>query len=140
MFKLTDNNFAISGICRYKDEHGNEIKVERQDDDGFVAKIKFMNADVKADLLHFKAVYPLEEKGAYINMKYANGATGQEPDVVAGVSGFTEIVQRWIRMMYDIKNFSSSNSKHTWNSKLSRLMEYEELEPILNPVFAVTKK
>lgn len=145
MFELTENRFLNDGVCKYRDEYGNGIFMKRKGD-SFTGKLRFYNEDVRMDPLTFHPGDAAEQKGVVVNVDYKGNVNRNSADIVNGISGFTNIVQRWVNMFSDIAMFQTDNtilaqaypdisSKDIWNNKLSRISQYEELKPMLESIF-----
>ena len=147
MFKLSSNEFIDKGICKYIDAYGNTAFMKRTSD-GFTAKIRFANSNIKASPLNI-LVPPVAENGedgTYLHLDYLDGIDHNTDDVNAGISEFTELIQHWIQMLYDIKFMDFNNNilkrantnaslEDIYMHKISLLQQYEELVPFLSSVF-----
>lgn len=148
MFKLEKNDFLNSGKCWYRDEHGNTVFMLRKENQ-FTAKIRFNNNLVTAKPLIVN-VPPVNEDGASLQMDFPEGALEKE-DIKSGIEGFTTLVQHWIDMLYDIKLLECNNkwlqnqnpgaSEEDVNEyKIQRLIENEELSPMISKIFGNLQK
>lgn len=148
MFTLTDNRFLSDGVCRYTDEYGNTVFM-RRDGKKFAARLRFKDERVQADILHYDPDAVGEEDGGYINITCSNGASRKSEDVSMGIQGFTMIVQRWIGLLSVVSFMETDNRilggiygktpEEVAREKASKLMQYEELAPIGEFLFAKAK-
>ena len=145
MFQLTLNRFLDDGVCKYADECGNTLYFRREED-GFVAKIRFCDKNVKSKPLYIKVPVKEGDDGWYLHLDYLNNAVPSE-EVLSGIDGFTQIVNRWIAMLTCIKYvgidnafYMNADNKATENDiirkKMSMISEYEELFPVFDAIFS----
>ena len=140
-FKLTDNHFIQSGVCYYRDEFGNEIRITRQPD-GFAVKPIFANKIVTAPGIFVKYPIPEGEKGVHLKMNYSDFVNLEAPDILSMQKGLIALIDRWINLMSDIalldindrvimeKN-PGSTLEDAQHFKITRLSVYEEMQDFL---------
>ena len=147
MFKLTKSDFINTGICRYKDEHGNKLFIRREEK-GFIVRMLFSRDGVSIKDIHIKV--PDEElvTAAGLNVVLTPANAQSFADVYEGLNDMIHIVIRWYNMIQDINFLNISDDwliklAHDENGinickedarryKMQPLMEYEELRNILN--------
>ena len=142
------NDFLSQGIIVYEDTYGNSVFMKREqekDREGFVAKFRPSDKNVKAESIHVGVPIKSTDEGTMLHLDYLDGVIHDGEDVKAGISMFTELVQRWINLMYDIR-FMQSNNKFLLRTndgcteddicrfKLMQLGQYEELKAIMELV------
>lgn len=143
MIILTKNDYINTGKCWYEDNYRNTFFMKRTDE-GFTAKVRFANENVKAKPLEI--MVPSNEEGQMLNINYLNGVEDNSIDVKEGITNFTELVQRWINMLLDILLLNANNDllRARYNCdasdeelsqyKLEKLSEYEELANVIRNV------
>ena len=153
MFELTNNNFSNpeKQSCKYKDEYGNTCYMRRSES-GIVAKLRFADKRVTAPSLEISFPPKDDEFGVYLTLSCDGEEVGQEfldnlsDDISTGIQGFTEVLQRWMQMLYDIKFLEFDNSillganegmtiDDVYREKFDRISHYEELAPVVDTVF-----
>lgn len=147
MFDITENTFLDNGICKYEDEWGNNLFMKRKGD-GFVAKLRFADENVKAKPLYYDPHQDPPIDGAYLHLDFLDGRNRDDEELTNAIRGFTEIVQRWIRMLSDIILFGADNEmvknanpgmteQGAWETKVMLLQQYEELAPVMESIFGM---
>lgn len=147
MFNITENSFTDRGVCKYTDEHNNTAFFRRTDD-GFVGRLRFADEKVTAAPVAVKIPVIDDTEGTKLHLEYLDGKEHKTVDVLMGINGFTELIQRWIYMLYDIKSMEMDNSlllkvnecnnitlEDVYMQKLAILEQYEELIPFLQAIF-----
>ncbi len=145
MFELIENDFTNTGICRYKDEYGNHAFMKRKDK-GFVAKLRFNNAKIKATPMNI-VLGDDQKEGEYLHLDYDSTVNLEDIDIKTGLEGFTELTQKWINMLLDIAYYGTNNQfikKATgleeddiYSRKLEMISVYEELKPTISSIMGV---
>lgn len=148
MFRLIDNRFLNDGICRYKDEYGNILFLKRGEEHNFVASIRFANKNVTASPVYIE-VPIVNPEGTMLHLEYKDGIDHQEDeDVKCAISGCSDIITKWINMMYDLifsvadagfitkANDGRVSTEDIAKEKFARLSQYEELSQAINQVMA----
>lgn len=139
MFNLTKNEFLEKGKCEYQDQYENIIVVARKEDNsGFWTRIKFADKRVTAKVINIKM--PIEDfsGGNMLHLDYTRDVDLNSPNIQSGIQGLTELIDRWIDMLYDIKRLEMNNAwiikenpgmteDNVAQWKLSQLANYEEL-------------
>lgn len=145
MFLLTKNTYIEDGKCWYKDEHNNTV-FAKQTEEGFTARLRFNNKKVSMEPINVKIPLEEDEDGAMLDINVSDEFINNNVDVSEGLKNFTNLVQNWINMSYDIKAFgvngviSGKNEQETvnlYNNSLQKLMIYEELLPTINRILQI---
>ena len=134
MFKLAKNLYTQNGRCIYEDEHGNSLFVKRTEK-GFVVKIRFDNEAIKAKPLYINIPIEDDVSGISVHVDYpsvVDYSTFVEPIVM----GTSEIINRWIGMVYDMMILESHKGMDPiiLREDIERLKEYEEMEELITAI------
>ncbi|MCR5671455.1 MAG: hypothetical protein K6G10_10655 [Butyrivibrio sp.] len=132
---LKKNTLMENGICIYEDLFGNTVFMQKKGDDdktSFVAKLRFKNEKIKAQPLYITIPVSDDEKGTMLHLDYLDGAEKSGEDIDSAIKMLTQVVQRWINMMYDINAMKIGvDSEKTAKERLESLSEYEELSDLV---------
>lgn len=148
MFVLTKNDFLNSSKCWYKDEYENTAYF-RKEESKIVGKLRFSNPNISVEPLEIN--FPIKEddmNGVELKYKtggddYLNHTTDDLTSFHGGLSGFTELVKRWIGIYYAVQTFVVSNSIYANEDtseediiakKFMLLSQYDELLPLVDQI------
>lgn len=134
MFKLANNLYTKNGRCIYEDENNNSIFAKRTDN-GFVIKLRFKNDKIKTKPLYIDIPLKNEDEGTSLHVDYPS-FIDYEKEVSTVIASFTDIVNRWINMVYDMMILESHKGMDVGilNSDIEKLKEYEEMEDIISAI------
>lgn len=142
MFSLENNNFIDKNSCSYRDEHGN-IAFMRKEDGRIVAKLRFADKRIKSSAMNIPFPVNPGTEGDRLHLEYPNEGLLSKKDVKDGIDNFTQLINYWIHMLYDIALLNADNelfkkangkkysAEDIARYKISRLLPYKELQPIL---------
>ena len=150
MFTISKNTFADNGICKYSDEYGNTVFMKRKGSGGFTGKLRFYDKRIIIEPIYYDPGEENSLDGTHLNIEHPSDIKLDSPEIQTAISGFTKIVQRWIRMLSDISVFSNANLtaygnntgiskdsvKEYYRQCLSRMSEYDELSATINTIFS----
>lgn len=142
MFELENNKFIESNYCTYIDEYNNKAYMRREKNK-IVAKLRFSDKRVRAKAMNIAFPVASDKKGDNIHLEYTDECLLSNKDIKAGIENFTQLINYWIYLLYDIalldmKNdiFRKANGnisdEQIAEYKFSRLLPYKELKPVLN--------
>ena len=141
MFELKTNELMKKGVCRYIDQHGNTVFMKRKGK-GFVGRLRFMDKNVRLSPVEYDPMNVSSEGGFRLKIDYLDGRGCRTESVNDGISGFAEILQRWVSLVAEIADFrvdgecsDPEKGRREWGGKLAALTQYEELEPVMSLIF-----
>lgn len=143
---IKKNDFLNQGIVIYEDSYGNSVFMKREFGDnkeGFVAKLRPADKNVKAESIHVSVPVADDEMGTNLQLHFLDGQQHNGEDMSSAIRMFTEVMQRWINIMYDIRFMQTDNKmllranqnlseEDVCRYKLMQLGEYEELQSLNN--------
>lgn len=145
MFDLENNNFIDKNSCSYKDEHGNTAYMRREKE-RIVAKLRFADQRITTSPMNIPFPVNSGTEGDQLHLEYSDRNILENKDVKDGISNFTQLINYWIHMLYDVAlldannelfkkaNDQSLSAEQIAEYKVSRLLPYKELQPILKTI------
>lgn len=102
MFEIEENRYMKDNSCKYTDEHGNRAYMQLRKDK-IVAKLRFSNPNIKADVMYIDFPPKDDEEGKDIHVNYKNKNVLNEKSVNDAFKNFTQLINYWIHMVSDIR-------------------------------------
>ena len=144
MFEISKNMFFENNNCNYIDEYQNKVFIRRTED-GFVAKLRFADENIKAAPLNVSLFSGEMKEGDNLHLEFKEHGILEKEDVKKGIGNFTELINYWIKMLYDIKFLDMKDSyfmnanpgitrEEIAEHKYSLLLQYKELEVLLKTI------
>ena len=131
MFNLVKNLYTENGRCVYEDAEHNSVFVKRTEE-GFVIKLRFNDKNIKTKPLYINIPIKNDEEGSSLHVDYPS-YIDYSAKIEPIIGRFTELVNRWINMVYDMMILESHKGMDSaiLSADIEKLKEYEELQGLI---------